>query len=35
VGFNPNARLADYLIAQAQAHESRGATRLAATGEGR
>jgi hypothetical protein len=35
VGFNPYARLADYLIAQAQVHESRGATRLAATGEGR
>jgi len=35
VGFNPYSRLADYLIAEAQLHESRGAARLAATGERR
>jgi hypothetical protein len=35
VGFNPYARLADYLIAEARLHESRGATRLAATGDHR
>jgi len=35
VGFNPYARLADYLIAQAHLHESQGATRLAATGDHR
>ena len=35
VGFNPYARLADYLIAEAQLHESRGEARLAATGERR
>jgi Carbamoyl-phosphate synthase L chain, ATP binding domain len=35
VGFNPYARLADYLIEQAQLHESRGAARLAATGDHR
>jgi hypothetical protein len=33
VGFNPYSRLADYLIAEAQLHESRRALKLAATGE--
>jgi hypothetical protein len=35
VGFNPYGRLADYLIAEAQLHDSRGAARLAATGDHR
>jgi hypothetical protein len=33
IGFNPYARLADYLIAEAQAHESRGASHLTAAGD--
>ena len=32
IGFNPYARLADFLIAEAQSHQAKDADRVAATG---